>query len=435
MHTKPLRGSRKKEEIQLSHNKHDCDKMPSAADESQNAESHDQSGELSKEHEQLNISVEEPAGGDAFTVVYEEEYLDQSTVDIGAANEANDQLDEESATINVRRPKPKASNKKTKVIKSDSKASATLQTNESVSSDPHQCDVCSKVFTRVTHLKRHKLTHSDERPFVCDICDKRFRRADHLREYTTGRSYTSIAYIYLYILAGIHKHHHSAIKPHKCEHCDKGFTRIEHVRRHILARHSDRPPLKKEFICDICKRGFTSFKYLQKHIKAHTERSFDCKFCEMKFNVRADLAEHAKTHANERPYLCSECGLRFVRKDYLVIHMRRHKNIKPYQCKFCSKGMFNTRSLLMMEFRKIYGFFFRSAFPRATDLTVHERYHTGERAHLCTVCGKGFHRAYNLRVHMRVHSGEKPYKCPRCFKSFSQGTCEITKCFHYHCLI
>lgn len=31
-------------------------------------------------------------------------------------------------------------------------------------------------------------------------------------------------------------------------------------------------------------------------------------------------------------------------------------------------------------------------FPRTTDLTVHERYHTGEKTHLCTICGRGFGR-------------------------------------------
>lgn len=103
------------------------------------------------------------------------------------------------------------------------------------------------------------------------------------------------------------------------------------------ARHSGRPPLKKEYICDICKRGFTTQKYLQVHIKSHSERTYNCKFCEQKFETKADLAEHAKCHANEKPYLCSECGLRFVRNDYLVIHMRRHKGEKPYKCKFCSK--------------------------------------------------------------------------------------------------
>lgn len=48
------------------------------------------------------------------------------------------------------------------------------------------------------------------------------------------------------------------------------------------------------------------------------------------------------------------------------------------------------------------------------------RYHTGEKTHLCTTCGKGFQRAYNLVVHMRVHTGEKPYQCPHCPKNFAQ---------------
>lgn len=61
------------------------------------------------------------------------------------------------------------------------------------------------------------------------------------------------------------------------------------------------------------------------HVRSHAERTFDCKFCDVKFESKPDLTEHAKCHANEKPYLCSECGLRFVRNDYLVVHMRRHK--------------------------------------------------------------------------------------------------------------
>lgn len=37
----------------------------------------------------------------------------------------------------------------------------------------------------------------------------------------------------------------------------------------------------------------------------------------------------------------------------------RHTGERPYRCKFCDRG-----------------------FPRATDLTVHERYHTNEKKHV-----------------------------------------------------
>ncbi|KAJ8958801.1 hypothetical protein NQ318_019559 [Aromia moschata] len=65
-------------------------------------------------------------------------------------------------------------------------------------------------------------------------------------------------------------------------------------------------------------------------------------------------------------------------------------------------------------------------FTRKTDLAVHERYHTREATHLCSVCGKGFQsmivfRKYGLTVHMRTHTGEKPYQCKYCEAAFAQG--------------
>lgn len=255
----------------------------------------------------------------------------------------------------------------------------------------HACPDCNRCFARRIHMTRHRLIHSDEKPFACDICPKRFRRQDHL---------------------SIHRHHHADVKPFECEHCGRGFTRVQHLQKHVLSQHSDRAARaaatersarSKTNICDICKRGFTTVQYLAVHRRMH-ERDFVCKLCDTKCADKAELAEHSKEHTeladggHDKPFLCSECGMRFVRNDYLVIHMRRHKGEKPYKCRYCGKG-----------------------FPRATDLTVHERYHTGEKTHLCTTCGKGFHRAYNLVVHMRIHTGERPYQCPHCDRSFAQG--------------
>lgn len=263
----------------------------------------------------------------------------------------------------------------------------------------HKCDICGKIYSRATHLRRHLLTHSEEKPLSCKVCNKGFTRLDHLN---------------------VHMHHHSDTKPFTCDICQRGFVRSEHLRKHKEARHgTNKTKTPKTEFCEVCKKGFTTSKYLHIHMRSHTDRIWSCKLCAEKFKTKPELTAHSKSHAaSEKPFLCSECGLRFVRNDYLVIHMRRHKGEKPYKCKFCGKG-----------------------FPRATDLTVHERwndssrrlllnliklndpcrYHTGEKTHLCTICGKGFQRAYNLLVHMRVHTGERPYSCPHCTKRFAQG--------------
>ena len=37
------------------------------------------------------------------------------------------------------------------------------------------CDICGKLFFRDTHVRKHKLTHSAERPFACDKCELTFK--------------------------------------------------------------------------------------------------------------------------------------------------------------------------------------------------------------------------------------------------------------------
>ena len=39
-----------------------------------------------------------------------------------------------------------------------------------------QCPECPKTFTRLSNLRAHRRTHTDERPFQCSICDKKFAR-------------------------------------------------------------------------------------------------------------------------------------------------------------------------------------------------------------------------------------------------------------------
>lgn len=42
--------------------------------------------------------------------------------------------------------------------------------------DPHQCNVCSKTFTRGTTLREHERSHTNEKPYKCTTCEKGFSR-------------------------------------------------------------------------------------------------------------------------------------------------------------------------------------------------------------------------------------------------------------------
>ena len=58
--------------------------------------------------------------------------------------------------------------------------------------------------------------------------------------------------------------------------------------------------------------------------------------------------------------------------------------VKPYKCRFCEKG-----AKIVKNSTNPFMIIYFTGFPRATDLTVHERYHTNEKTHLCNLCGKG----------------------------------------------
>ncbi|CAH1959525.1 unnamed protein product [Acanthoscelides obtectus] len=47
---------------------------------------------------------------------------------------------------------------------------------------------------------------------------------------------------------------------------------------------------------------------------------------------------------------------------------------------------------------------------------------SGEKPHVCMVCGKGFSTSSSLNTHRRIHSGEKPHQCPVCLKRFTASS-------------
>ncbi|XP_015248923.1 PREDICTED: myc-associated zinc finger protein-like [Cyprinodon variegatus] len=89
----------------------------------------------------------------------------------------------------------------------------------------HACEACGKAFRDVYHLNRHRLSHSDEKPYSCPICQQRFKRKDRMSYH-------------------VRSHQGGVEKPYICPHCSKAFSRPDHLNSHVRQVHSTERPFK-----------------------------------------------------------------------------------------------------------------------------------------------------------------------------------------------
>ncbi|XP_045148504.1 zinc finger protein 350-like [Echinops telfairi] len=210
--------------------------------------------------------------------------------------------------------------------------------------------------------------------------------------------------------------------------CGTTFTRES-----FLIDHPIIPKLDKTYSCSLCGDLFSKkFKLTEHYQTVHEgQKPHKCLACGKAYLHKHHLREHQKkTHMTEKPYICSECGKGFIRNSDLTIHQRIHSGEKPHICSYCGKGFLWKRPLVIHQQthsgEKPYlcgecG----KAFARKNELTIHQRTHTGEKPYVCSECGKGFIQKGNLKIHLRTHTGEKPYVCGECGKAFSQKSCLI----------
>ncbi|XP_067444536.1 zinc finger protein 771-like [Thunnus thynnus] len=109
------------------------------------------------------------------------------------------------------------------------------------------CYICGKTFTTRTHLKRHLLVHTGQKPHCCKVCGKRFARGECLR---------------------IHMRIHTVEKPYTCEVCGKGFRQRGNMICHIRTHTGEKPHR-----CVICSRPFAYKKDMLRHMQVHAKKT------------------------------------------------------------------------------------------------------------------------------------------------------------------
>ncbi|KAL1007040.1 hypothetical protein UPYG_G00081120 [Umbra pygmaea] len=263
----------------------------------------------------------------------------------------------------------------------------------------YKCDQCDKSFFQLCHLKKHKFTHCDLKPYLCTECGKNYSSQENYRA---------------------HLLMHKGERPFKCQQCDKSYGLKRDLKEHEVLHTGERP-----FVCDVCGKAFARRPSLRIHKEAHRAKDenyqapkIKCPVCDKELANWGSLRNHTRLHTGERPYACPHCKKTFRQRGNLLGHLRIHTGEKPYKCSHCEQCFSQIPELrrhLISHTGEVYlcpicG----KALRDPHTLRAHERLHTGERPHKCEVCGKAYTMATKLRRHMKSHLDEKPYKCQTC---------------------
>ncbi|KAK7929816.1 hypothetical protein WMY93_006211 [Mugilogobius chulae] len=215
----------------------------------------------------------------------------------------------------------------------------------------------------------------------------------------------------------------------QCTQCMKIFSQATDLLEHQCVQVEQKP-----FVCGVCKMGFSLLTSLAQHHNSHGNGNnpMKCSICEKTYRPGSGNVTPTSSAANpqqptsgeasggvasidessppafeanspDRPYKCSVCHKGFRHLSELTRHERVHTGEKPYKCDQCDKS-----------------------FSQSSHLAHHQRTHSSERPYKCAVCEKSFKHRSHLVRHMYAHSGEHLFKCNLCEMHFKESSSSCT---------
>ncbi|KAG0410279.1 hypothetical protein HPB47_012596 [Ixodes persulcatus] len=240
-----------------------------------------------------------------------------------------------------------------------------------------QCQVCEFQAYYPKQFQEHILTHEDSVlkckccPFACfdeneliaHYKDQHPRCICPYCNHTAEHSYIVKRHMFRHTECGC-----------KCDICGKIYKDQYILKMHVKMVHM---PVEVLFECSVCLKKFNRKAHLKRHVRTHNPtKPFKCQLCDYRGCERSDITKHMLIH-EEPKHTCDICGRCFRHIKNKELHLKRHKGQKDYKCGVC----------------EFYGYTF-------TDIRKHiERKHSDPRTILCDRCGQAFKTQALLKEH------------------------------------
>ena len=177
----------------------------------------------------------------------------------------------------------------------------------------------------------------------------------------------------------------------QCNNCEFETRSDVSFKKHMIRNHSS-----KFHPCLSCSKLFFSKKSLQTHKSMYhrVSKTFSCSKCDFTVHSPALLRRHKLSTHLKKAFKCDQCEYACHYESQLQSHMNRiHKftnrgskiYLEVYNCEVCLEG-----------------------FPKLSQLSTHQKVHTGVRPYSCDYCDYSSYQSCNVKEHqLRKHKGKQ----------------------------